>query len=418
MSYDLEIACHDRPSLEQVETWAAERGLLVEVDRDEGGAEVLAPGRRDTKHLFQLYGPMQAEPDDLNEQLAAACLAPRWLVTMSIPHSSSKRAVDEARKLARRLAELNGGAAFDPQGDDVFWPRAKRRRVEPAGKDEVISVVELEWFLPPSRWADAPATLVRLLARRAPEALPARYGTYEPPQHRFDPGSPQAFLDFVAEDENTGGFWFAKRPSFGGSWNAPRALGWPGENDLRLAAAHLDVEFDGRVLEADERWREAVADLLAAGAEEMGAFFAAAKVVWGLTVTANYRLVVEAGSTGGVGMRGDEWIRRGELWRGLPPVPFWLTWYGGPYRDLVEPHLTDEALRGNPRPRVERREAGVLVRLADEPRVLEDLGPWPLQATELAYRRGPDGEPAEREDDAPHIPDLETTREASTEGGA
>ena len=104
MSYDVEVATHDRPAVDGLE------GVTVD-------------------------GPVAAEPDDLAEALAAAVLAPRWLTTLSIPVDASARRREQLRTRGRGLAREHDGAAFDPQEDEVIWPRGRPRRV-PAGRAE------------------------------------------------------------------------------------------------------------------------------------------------------------------------------------------------------------------------------------------------------------------------------------------
>lgn len=431
MSYDLEIGAHAKPTYEQVEVWAAENDLTVERGDEDGSAVISRPSSRADGYLFSVDGPFAAEPDDFAEEVAAACLAPRWMMTVAVPYSVPKRAIALGRSLARHLAETNEGAAYDPQEDSLIWPRGRKKRVSPRRTEEVTSRVTLQWFVASSRWEQAPATLLRLIRRRCPEALPARYGRWEPLQHRFDPADPDAFVRFVLDEEDGDGFWFAARPSFGGSWSAPHADRFVRPEDERLRIAQLEVDFDGRVLEQDTRWREAVVDLFAAAAAELGAFFAAAQVEPGWTVTTNNRLY----STIETMQHGGEHFLRGMSWQGLPPVPMWLSWYGGPYREMVAPHVTGEAFRRSTwsdrakglrrllgratattvEPHVEHREEGIFVRLGVEPRPVAELGGWPLPEN-LTYRYRPpfienaDGsissDPAKPGDEAHDIPSL------------
>ncbi|HWK27785.1 MAG TPA: hypothetical protein VNS09_14575 [Solirubrobacter sp.] len=402
MSYDLEIGSHERPARELIERWASEHDLLVDDD-----LMISRPAARGDGHLFSVNGPVPAEPDDFAEDLAAACLAPRWMLTIEVPRPGPKRAIALARSLARTLAQETHGAAFDPQEDALIWPRGEPKRVQPRHKEEATSVVELAWFLPARRWPEAPAILLELLAHRCPEALPTRYGRFEPLPHRFDPAAPAALAHFMCDEREGDGFWLASRPSFGGFWRAPHddPRITPGHEHLRIA--QLQVEFDGRVLERDPRWREAVVELFATAATRLGAVFAAAQVGPHWLVSTNNRLWATAKTM----RHGCEHIPFGGRWIGLPPVPMWLSWFGAPYRDLVASHLTEAALtaRGMRRllgraqpPRIEDRTDGLLVRLGDEPRPRRSLGPWPLP-DELTYRK----HQAPRLDDpAPHIPPL------------
>jgi len=431
MSYDLEIGTHREPTRRHVEEWAAGKDLTVEAEGDDRSLVVSSASGRGDGYLFALGGPFAAEPDDFADEVAAACLAPRWMMTMEVPYSVPKRAIGLARSLARHLAETNEGAAFDPQEDSLVWPRGKRTRVAPRRTEEGTSRVRLQWCLPADRWAQAPEILLRLVGRRCPEALPRRYGRWEPLQHRFDTDDPEAFVRFVLDGEDGDGFWFAARPSFGGSWSAPHADQHVKPEDEPVRIAYVGMDFDGRVLEQDARWRESVVDLFVAAASELGAFFAASQVEPGWTVTTNNRLYATAKTMRQSGER----FLRGRLWQGLPPVPMWLSWFGGPYRELVAPHLTDEAfaqatksvkptafrrLLGRRqdsgiavKPRVESRPNGLFVRLSDEPRPVGGLGGWPLPEA-LTYRSRPviehrgsvSSTPAEPGDEADVIPPL------------
>ncbi len=402
MSYDLEIGTHERPTRAQIESWATEQGLTVEPNGDDS-LVVSRPAKRGDGYLFEVGGPHAAEPEDFADEIAAACLLPRWTMSVLVPYSVPKRAIELGRALARHLAAANDGAAFDPQEDGLIWPRGVPKRVPPRHEEELTSLVSLKWYLPPARWARAPETLVRVLGRRCPEALPSRYGRFEPPQHRFEADDVTPFVSFVLDAEEGHGFWFARRPSFGGSWAAPHADEHVRPDDERLRIAHLGVDFDGRVLEQDQRWREAVVDLFATLAAELGAFFGAVQVEPGWTVTRNNRL------HGGIEHmeHKSEHILRGLLWQGLPPVPMWVSWFGAPYRDLVAPRLgnADE---------VDHRDEGILLRLAAEPRHVGELPQCPLPA-ELTYRHRPTevGEdssmtwvPAQPGDEAAEIPPI------------
>jgi hypothetical protein len=117
-------------------------------------------------------------------------------------------------------------------------------------------MLTLEWFVAASRWRAAVDNIVPLLARRCPEALPTRYGAWEPPPRRFDLTDPAAFVDFVANSEDGGGFWYGTRPSFGGSFTAPHADKYASGEDERFRIGHIEVSFDGGLIAADERWRE------------------------------------------------------------------------------------------------------------------------------------------------------------------
>ena len=300
------------------------------------------------------------------------------MVEVTTAATAPKATITLLRTLAKHLAEQTEGAAFDPRQDGLIWPRGRRTTTVPAGERNT-SMLTLDWFVAPSRWERAAEQIVGLLARRCPEALPTRYGQWEPPPHRFDRGSPETFTRAILDDGDV--FWYATRPSFGGPADGPAA-------DQEIPVGRISLDFDGGLVRADDRWREALVDLFATAARSFDAFFASAQETPGYLVSRN-----QPWSTTESSINAAEHILRRRSWQGLPPVPMWLSCKAASYADLVAPGL---------------------VRLSEEVRPRAAL-PAVAPPAELTYRHRPsvvraDGsvatDPARPEDRARRIPDL------------
>ena len=109
-----------------------------------------------------------------------------------------------------------------------------------------------------------------------PEALPTRFGTFEPLQHRLD-SNDESFLKMWEEVSNVEYgdlfFWSAKRPCFGGN------ISFPDKRDkFRPPGAersiHLSMDFDKRALHADAAWCETIVQLFVELARKLKAFYA------------------------------------------------------------------------------------------------------------------------------------------------
>jgi hypothetical protein len=168
---------------------------------------------------------------------------------------------------------------YDPQEDRIAWPR-RRRHYRPPAAEERIRLLNVEWFFPPSRRQALPDRWLELASRILKEALPRRYGDFEPLQHRVDESGLKDIGAFWREQAKTpyGGhfFWSATPPCFGGSTRFPD----PREPAPRWAPSAaryigLSADFDGRALEGDEPWRDAVVAVFVEVAAEIGAFYAA-----------------------------------------------------------------------------------------------------------------------------------------------
>ena len=148
MSYDLEVGTHDEPTRAQIEQWASTQGFVVWSDGP-GAFSIDRTGIDGEQLVCSLYGPHAAEVADFSDEVAGACLAPRWMLEISVPYSLPKSAIPAGRSLARHMAEVNDGAAFDPQTDGLLWPKGQRRRVTPRTEQQVTTRVTLEWFCQP-----------------------------------------------------------------------------------------------------------------------------------------------------------------------------------------------------------------------------------------------------------------------------
>jgi hypothetical protein len=282
MSYDLRIATHSRPEVRHVEELAHERGATVE------GDDPLVVQRGKSKFTIEVWGAVGCEVDDLDDELATAVLAPRWLTEISVAYGAPKADVTLARALARGLAEACDGAAFDPQEDTLLWPQGGARRYRPPAPEQRIPLLNVRWILNSWDAPDLPERWLRIVQRRVPEAAPVRYGRAPDDRDRR-------------------------------------------RDEAGLLAAGLDASADARALD-EAPWREAVVDLFTHVADELDAVYAAGWVA--RNIIASGRGLWYDGQSESFA---DFTPLRGR-WLGVPPVPAWLSWFG----ELVAPPGREE----------------------------------------------------------------------------
>jgi hypothetical protein len=221
-------------------------------------------------------------------------------------------------------------------GVSVTYQLGGTRNFKPAPA-ALIDVVRYAWYL---RRADMATSIARdvldELAARVPEALPRRFGGYEPLQFKLDVAGAEGFAE-QWESESTGPFWRGSRPCLGGStFGLARELGRP---PIPYPVGDITLSFDGRAIE-DERWRQDLVELFLATVETTRAFCAVTQVDHNI------------GYSGGNLWHGPEaetqWgsVVRSE-WQGLPAAQPWLLWVGPMYKGLVESDLGVFEPQGN-----------------------------------------------------------------------
>jgi hypothetical protein len=148
-----------------------------------------------TQVSFTVDGPFQVQLEDLENEIIASTLDPRWLVQVSVPAAAVKADLKAAIELARFIADCCQGSVYDPQEGQVVWPRRKTARFIAPSNETRIRLVKLDWFMPASQRSITTATtMLQGLRRTCPETLPTRFGTFEPLQYRLESGEDEPFI--------------------------------------------------------------------------------------------------------------------------------------------------------------------------------------------------------------------------------
>ncbi len=358
VSYDLDVYLPRTPDARQLS------GLILSIRglaSDSSAGSCSIPVVRGAKRLycFTVDGPFRVEAEDVPHDVMAAVLGVSHVYYVMV-EGSAEAGRPFARRFARRLAQEFGGAVLDRQADEV-WTRGATRQVAEPSRVERADVVELNWYVSSvSLVADVGAEYVRLCRQLLPEALPRRYGEFEPLQHKLaDTGD----VGFASAWRAAGAmlFFSASPPCLGGALYAGARESTP------HAVWKMSLEVHRRPL-AEILWRDAFRRLFIALAENLHAFFASAEVTRGHIW--NGRSMWSDGNS--------EWAvspLRHDGWKGLPPYPVWWSWYGQPYLDLVHQQLASAYLAGT----------GLYHQWSDEPIDREALNTLP--AKNLLRRR-------------------------------
>jgi hypothetical protein len=316
MSYDLNVYAERQLSADDLRSLVASAGLRCESQAD---SFIVTRGAKQ-RYCFTLSLPAAAEAEDVPEEVTAVLLTPAFLYELLVEGSYSTE-IPHAVKFARRLAEASSGAVLDRQTGDT-WTRGKLR-TPPRVEHGTVDVVEVRWYVPSNFDATETAqSWLRLARAHLPEALPRRYGEFEPLSMKFEAKDSEPFVIFVANASGSV-FFKATSPATEGS------IAGPPFADAKVTAHHLTRHREAL---CDARWRGALRSLFVQFAIESHAVLATAEVVRGLTWTGR--------SLGfGPGAEKTTYLAPRGQWLGLPPYPVWWAWFGTDYTEIVTPHI-------------------------------------------------------------------------------
>lgn len=326
VSLTLEVAVRRKCSADRIDAFLAKKGCQVaggaSPDAAGGSFEVSRKTAKGLVHLCIVDGPLRVETEDLADQLAAMLLAPKWLYQLNFSAEIPQRHFNTILGLAKLIAKDGDGAVYDPQEDEVLWPRSRPKRIVSRADEPARPELFLDFFMPArANGGTLIQSYLNVCRRSLPEGVPKRYGDYEPLQHRLTGlHDEKALLDFAdaASQVEYGDwlFWTATRPfvhsslSFGDRRRDCHHVFYqnhPHRNRTR-PMTQLHASLLGKVAE-NEAWADAIELFVAEVARATGAFCASASL--------------------------GAWTAMGRTWIGIPSTPTWLSWYGRPYADAL-----------------------------------------------------------------------------------
>lgn len=370
VSYDLHVYAEDALTSDELQS-LLESDLRVDQEGSSATSLIVVRGAK-SLYCFTLCLPVTVQAEDVPDEVLSVLMTATVLYEISVEGSAAS-AVPHAVKFARALAAQTTGAAFDPQTDEI-WTHGKLR-TSPRLERGLIDIVQFTWYARNTAEPSAAAeSWLRLARRHLPEALPRRYGSYEPLSMAYDPTSPNEFAAFAADSRGSV-FFKGTSPVFEGSL---------GDSSRSTIAGHLlTVQREALV---DQRWRTAVRELFLRFAHDTEAVLATAEVVRDVGWSGR-------GLTYGRDAERTTYLAARGQWAGLPPYPVWWTYFGAEYVPLVRAHL--------PGQQVEVSGAGLFQSMADEPQdrdaLFGVLRPTPIKRgalRRLIKRNPPSDDPA------------------------
>ncbi|MFG6490821.1 hypothetical protein [Microbacterium sp. P03] len=343
MSYDVRVYGRTSLSREGIDELLHLGSLTVD-DAPGGDVITVLRGVR-RQYSFSFEGPVDLDPDDVPEHIVALILEPHYLYRLSVEGSSATE-IPHALRFAARLAHAVGGVVEDPQAA-LSRRGARLREVHPVAHGTSTNVLVMTWYAPAISGRDTARMWLGCARRDLPEALPRRFGVFEPLQHKLAIDGDEAFIT-LAESADPFITLRCTQPCLNGVISNNR-------QNKRFVVHTLTV-----LMEPLEHpgWRTAVRRFFTRFAAASSAVFASAEVQTGMRW--NGRTLSYTPDSDFVAYLAPS----GDL-MGLPPYPVSWAWLGQDYLDNLDTSLPPVPTEAHTR--------GTLLIFADCPVAREDL---------------------------------------------
>jgi hypothetical protein len=184
----------------------------------------------------------RVETEDIEEEVSKLLPGIRYLTELNLEGNANAQAAKTLHVVARTIAKQTHGVVVDPQSSSIVTPAGVARFITPK-KEKTFSVLEMSWwFLNDTMLkSNGRKAFLSLLEKTLPEALPKRYGDYEPPQHVFAETGISHLERCLAKKLDSVMVWHPTRPVTGLSVSCPKPLG-SSEQGFRSNRVEIQVE--------------------------------------------------------------------------------------------------------------------------------------------------------------------------------
>lgn len=318
------------------------------------------------------------ETEDMPEEVRRALPGLAFLTELHLePLSAPDSAHRMATKVASKIARSAHGVVVDDQSGTIKLPRGiKRYRAEP-GKSVDLLTMSWWWTGAALTSIDAIAGFLDLVDEHVPEALPRRYGFYEPPEFKLEEEGRGHLVEFLHQAGSEFVIAYVSLPALGLTLNLQDEAG---VGPHGFAAHHLRLDFDRSVL-AQPGWESGLKRFWQAASLLLNPFFGDVRALRGYERNGS-RLWVPPGA--------QDHPADGPFWAGVPLGPALAVVVGAPYLQLWQE--LEDTTSGEPRfLSVEdwSEDADVLASIGGVPEELADPNEAPGSTGPLPLLRGP-----------------------------
>jgi len=263
------------------------------------------------------------EEEDVPEEVHCGLPGIAHLVEFNLePVSAPSIARKRLDRAANALARDSHGLVEDPQSETVLTPRGVERYVSQKRPERFSLLTFGWWFLGGPLFTEhGVQDLLLLIRRHFKEALPRRYGLYEPPQFKLEDEGLEHLVTFLTGHLDDGPVLYAHRPVAGVSFACTQESEHP---HFGFRCSRIEIEVEASVL-VQPGWESALRRFWHVVVFHLRPFYAEVRTLDGF---------LPMGATYGSDMHTAVHPIRSWFWRGVPAELGHALALGTPYVDL------------------------------------------------------------------------------------
>ena len=235
-----------------------------EVREPADGSDASLPVAQGRGWLINAGAPLLVQPEDVPEQIAEALPGIAHLVELTLePWDAPASALAKLRALAKRIATAGHGVVEDPQAGSMTLGSRVQRLSSLGTSDDAALISMGFWYESgPLSDPDTAPELLDVLSRHLREALPVRYGEFEPPQFRLERDGRSHLDGFMRQHLREFAVYYPSAPVAHLHISVPQSIG-PSRQGYRSGRLVIDIDTaaisqPGWQAEVAKAWRELV----------------------------------------------------------------------------------------------------------------------------------------------------------------
>jgi len=319
MSYDIRI-------------WSIKRAELSEIFPSQDDWKIQNNSAYYQKKDWQIIVSESAkvENEDIEDDVSSLLSGIKYVTDITLePIHAPETARALLDKVAKNIAKNSVGVVENLQDDTFSLPTGIKKFIPIKRENKQrFSIFEMSWW-----FNDSPAVTEDLLEHvvdyfesKLPEALPRRYGLYEPPQFKYEENGKQHFLQFLKEHIfDLGIVWYPTKPVMYVSTGFIKEWGFIKHGAKnKFKTNNFSISFDSSLL-SQPGWKEHLANVFEDMSKILQPFYGEVRTLHNF---------ISGKGTYFSDMQTESHPVQGPWWTGIPQELGQAIVLGKPYLDL------------------------------------------------------------------------------------